>query len=69
MIGAIHAYLIWNGDVLFLYAECGLILYLFRNKTPKTLIIAGVTFMLIIVPLVLGFGAAHRWHEVDHRPG
>ena len=58
VIGAIHAYLIWDGDILFLYAECGLILYLFRNKTPRTLIIAGVTLMLLIVPLVLGFGAA-----------
>ena len=58
VIGAIHAYLIWDGDILFLYAECGLILYLFRNKTPKTLIITGVALMLVIVPLVLGFGAA-----------
>jgi uncharacterized protein len=58
LIGAIHAYLIWDGDILFLYAECGLIVYLFRNKTPKTLIIIGVTLMMLIVPLVLGFGAA-----------
>jgi uncharacterized protein len=60
VIGAIHAYLIWAGDVLFIYAECGLLLYFFRNKTPKTLIIVGVTFMLLVVPLVLGFGAAVR---------
>ncbi len=58
VIGAIHAYLIWEGDILFLYAECGLFLYLFRNKTPRTLIILGVTSMMLIVPLVLGFGAA-----------
>ncbi len=58
VIGAIHAYLIWDGDILFLYAECGLLLYLFRNKTPRTLIILGVTLMMLIVPLVLGFGAA-----------
>ncbi|HKM80570.1 MAG TPA: hypothetical protein VJY15_06365 [Candidatus Acidoferrum sp.] len=58
VIGAIHAYLIWDGDILFLYAECGLFLYLFRNKTLRTLIILGVTLMMLIVPLVLGFGAA-----------
>jgi len=58
VIGAIHAYLIWDGDVLFLYAECGLVLYLFRNKTPRTLIILGVVLMMLIVPLVLGFTAA-----------
>ena len=58
VIGAIHAYLIWDGDILFLYAECSLFLYLFRNKTPRTLIILGVTLMLLIVPLVLELGAA-----------
>ena len=46
VIGAIHAYLIWDGDILFLYAECGLVLYLFRNKTPRTLIILGVVLLV-----------------------
>ena len=41
-IGLIHAYLIWSGDILVLYAECGLFLYLFRNRSPRTLIIVGV---------------------------
>ena len=54
-IGLIHAYLIWSGDILVLYAECGLFLYLFRNKSPKTLIILGVSALMLIVPIVLGF--------------
>jgi uncharacterized protein len=58
VIGAIHAYLIWPGDILVLYGECGLILYRFRNKTPRTLITLGVTFMLIIIPLVVGVGTS-----------
>jgi uncharacterized protein len=58
VIGAIHAYLVWDGDILVLYAECGLFLYLFRNKTPRTLIILGVVLMMLIVPLVLGIAAA-----------
>jgi uncharacterized protein len=58
VIGAIHAYLSWYGDILFLYAECGLFLYLFRNRTPRTLLALGVALMLLIVPLVLCFGAA-----------
>jgi len=57
-IGLVHSYLIWNGDILVLYAECGLLLYLFRNLRPKTLIILGISAMLILVPLVLGVGAA-----------
>ena len=31
VIGLIHSYLIWWGDILVLYAECGLFLYFFRN--------------------------------------
>jgi uncharacterized protein len=56
--GAVHAYLIWDGDILFLYAECGLLLYLFRNKTARTLIIVSVSLMLLLVPMVIGFVAA-----------
>ena len=69
VIGAIHAYLIWDGDILVLYAECGLFLYLFRNKTPRTLIIVGVAFMMLIVPLVLGLRRGHRRHEGGHGAG
>ena len=69
VIGAIHAYLIWDGDVLFLYAECGLVLYLFRNKTPRTLIILGVVLMMLIVPLVLGLHGGGRRHEGRDGPG
>jgi uncharacterized protein len=56
-IGLVHAYLIWSGDILVLYAECGLFLYLFRNRTPKALIVLGVSALLLFVPLMLGFAA------------
>jgi uncharacterized protein len=58
VIGMVHGYLIWDGDILVLYAECGLFLYLFRNRTPRTLIILGVSALMLVVPLVLGFSAA-----------
>jgi uncharacterized protein len=58
VIGLVHSYLIWDGDILVLYAQTGLFLYFFRNMAPKTLIILGISAMLILVPLVLGFGAA-----------
>ena len=58
VIGLVHSYLIWDGDILVLYAQTGLFLYFFRNLTPKTLIILGLSAMLVLVPLVLGFAAA-----------
>ena len=56
-IGMVHAYLIWGGDILVLYAECGLFLYLFRNRSPRALIVLGVAALLLFVPLLLGFAA------------
>src|SRR5262249_10594788 len=50
VIGLIHAILIWNGDILVLYAMCGLVLYPFRKLKPKTLIITGFIFNLLLVP-------------------
>jgi uncharacterized protein len=58
VIGLVHAYLIWWGDILVLYAETGLFLYFFRNLKPRTLIILGIAAMFVLVPMVLGFGAA-----------
>ena len=57
VIGLVHAYLIWWGDILVLYAECGLFLYFFRNLGPRTLIILGFAAMMLLVPLILGFAA------------
>lgn len=55
VIGLVHAYLIWDGDILVLYASCGYLLYLFRRKTPRTLIALGLCLNLLLVPLFLGF--------------
>jgi len=39
LFGLIHAHLIlWIGDILYLYAVCGMLLYLFRNANPKYLV-------------------------------
>jgi uncharacterized protein len=54
-IGLVHAYLIWMGDILVLYAQCGLLLYPFRKRRPITLIIAGICALLVLVPLRLVF--------------
>ncbi len=55
VIGLIHSYLIWDGDVLVHYASCGLLLYPVRKWSGKTLIIVGVCLNLLFVPFLLGF--------------
>jgi uncharacterized protein len=57
MIGLVHSYLIWSGDILVLYAECGFLLYLFRNRRPTTLIILGICALLLVVPVIVGLAA------------
>jgi uncharacterized protein len=55
IIGLIHSYLVWDGDILVLYASCGFLLYPVRKWSAKTLIIVGVCLNLLLVPLLLGF--------------
>ncbi|WP_152658210.1 DUF418 domain-containing protein [Oceanobacillus sp. CFH 90083] len=50
VIGLIHNYFIWFGDILFVYAILGFFLLLFRNSKPKTLLIWAVS--LLVIPAV-----------------
>jgi uncharacterized protein len=49
VIGLLHAYFIWDGDILVLYAECGFLLYLFRKRSPRFLIGLGTLCLLVLV--------------------
>jgi len=55
VIGCIHAYLIWEGDILVWYALCGFLLYPIRNWSARTLIIVGLVLSSLTIPLWLGF--------------
>ena len=37
LFGALHFYLVWFGDILFLYAAIGMIAFLFRARPPRSL--------------------------------
>jgi uncharacterized protein len=39
LIGAMHGYLLWFGDILYHYALMGMLIFLFRRRTPRTLIV------------------------------
>ena len=49
-IGLVHAFLIWMGDILIMYALLGFLLILFRNARPRTLLIWAL--ILIALPLL-----------------
>lgn len=44
LFGALHAHLLWYGDVLFWYALCGTGLYFVRRARPRRLVIGALGF-------------------------
>ena len=64
LFGMIHAYLIWDGDILFPYAMMGLLLYPLRKISPKALLITAGIMMLCIA----GSGLGYHYHLMkQHR--
>ena len=47
VIGAIHGYLIWFGDILFHYALIGMLIYPFRHRSPRALIITACVLLTL----------------------
>jgi uncharacterized protein len=50
IIGLLHAYLLWAGDILSIYAVMGFVLLLFRRKTNESLL--KWAFVLIAIPIL-----------------
>ena len=38
LFGLLHGHLLWPGDILWIYGVSGLVVYLFRNRSPRTLL-------------------------------
>lgn len=56
LFGLLHAYLLWYGDILFTYGVCGLLVYLFRKRQPRTLLILGIISLAIGSAISFLFG-------------
>lgn len=58
LFGFIHMFFIWFGDILLVYALCGLIAARWRGMTPKKLILVGLGLIMIssVLVAVLPFG-------------
>jgi uncharacterized protein len=50
IIGLLHAYLLWAGDILSIYAVMGFLLILFRKKTNRSLVKWAI--ILLAVPIL-----------------
>jgi uncharacterized protein len=55
--GLVHAFFLWTGDILIIYSVLGfIILFLFRNRRPRTLLVWAAIFLT--VPILINGGSA-----------
>lgn len=52
LVGVLHAYLLWYGDMLVTFAVCGALVFVHRALSPPRLIVAGVVFLAVAPALI-----------------
>jgi uncharacterized protein len=57
LLGMIHAYAVWFGDILVAYAICGVFLYPMRTVRPSRLIAIGLIVFCVAILINTGLGA------------
>jgi len=63
LIGLAHFYFLWWGDILNHYAVIGLIAFLFRDKSPRALIVWA--FLFLAIDLLLFGGIVATMYQFD----
>jgi uncharacterized protein len=53
LFGVLHAYLLWQGEILYPYALCALALYPFRLLQPRWLLGIGVAMMVVMAGMTI----------------
>lgn len=56
VFGLVHAYFLWSGDILVAYALCGSVIFLVRNRSPRTLVVIGLAVFAVASVLSIGIG-------------
>jgi uncharacterized protein len=66
LFGLLHAHLLWYGDILYFYAVCGFVVYLFRRLPPGWLLGFGLLSAAVASGISLLFGWSMRyWPEAQ----
>ncbi len=56
VIGLLHGHLLWAGDILFLYAVCGMLVYPLRRQPPGRLLVLGALLVGIASAILVVTG-------------
>ncbi|MDF2496256.1 DUF418 domain-containing protein [Sphingomonas sp.] len=69
-IGLVHAYLIWSGDILVLYALSGAIVFLARRwDVPRQLAVAALLMIAPLASAALDYAALQHFQALATAPG
>lgn len=66
VIGCIHSFVLWNGDILMSYAFGGAFLLLVRNFSIKKLIVLAVAFNVVLTGATFIGNSALGWAVYDY---
>lgn len=64
LIGLVHAYLIWDGDILVPYALCGMILLWWVRRLPAPVLMT-ISVLFLTVGAALGVGHGLAWEAMS----
>ncbi|MDG0968560.1 MAG: DUF418 domain-containing protein [Porticoccaceae bacterium] len=66
LLGLMHLYLLWYGDILFVYSVAGMVIYFFRHKSPRFLLLWALLLLAInAVFFALPAAAMSYMNEAD----
>jgi len=57
LFGLLHGHLLWSGDILWCYGLSGLVAYLFRRRSRRTLLISAIIFFALGSLIYVAFGS------------
>ncbi|MBN1350582.1 DUF418 domain-containing protein [candidate division KSB1 bacterium] len=69
VIGMIHAYMLWSGDILVIYALCAIGAFGFRKKSPRFLLIFGLIVVSVASMIYLFSGASMPFIPPESKQG
>ena len=67
VIGLLHAHLLWPGDILFLYAVCGMLIYPLRRQPPGRLLALGAGLLAVGSAYSVASGVSFPYWPEDER--
>jgi len=66
LIGAIHCFILWNGDIIMSYAFGGVFLLLLRKLSIKKLVVIAILFNVVLTGFLFVANSALGWQIYDY---